>query len=105
MIKKLKITKYPKIEKEDRYCWGVYGIFDKYNDELLYIGSTKNLRSRQQDHCKPCNWKWGHRELDFRIISYHENSRKEDWRRKQDMLSEERKLIRSCKPLLNIQCK
>ena len=68
MIKKLKITKYPKIEKEDRYCWGVYGIFDKYNDELLYIGSTKNLRSRQQDHCKPCNWKWGHRELDFRNL-------------------------------------
>jgi excinuclease UvrABC nuclease subunit len=86
-------------------CCGTYVAVDADTRENLYIGHSRNVRRRWKDHCKPSKWKFGNRNVQFYLITDHSSKKNKRKYWFDDVLNEERNLIKEYQPKYNIQSK
>jgi|TARA_R110000751_G_scaffold96765_7_gene188651 excinuclease UvrABC nuclease subunit len=87
-------------------CVGTYVAVDADTKENLYIGHSIDVRRRcLRCHKKPSQWMFGNRNVHFYLVTDH-SSKKNKWKYWfDDVLEEERNLIKEYQPKYNIQSK
>ena len=87
-------------------CAGPYVAVDTDTGENLYIGHSSDVRRRYlRDHYKPSQWKFGNRNVKFYLITDHSSKKNKRKYWFDDVLEEERNLIKEYQPKYNIQSK
>jgi excinuclease UvrABC nuclease subunit len=87
-------------------CVGTYIAVDADTRENLYIGHSSDVRRRcLKDHLKPSQWKFGNRNVQFYLITDHSSKKNKRKYWFDDVLKEERNLIKEYQPKYNIQSK